>query len=340
MTENSKSTRRYYVYALTTEPEGPFQLDEVFYIGKGIGYRYKDHLKDAIKQRKLNPGKLNKKQKEILKLRRSDFEKHVFILNLELIKDDAFAVESAWIKLIRGIDGTKLANIVGGHHETRVLRRFPDVRPFVTGEFPKMVKRVGIDELSSFSKSKLNRKVVRILVKGSNTDMEQCQTIRLGKVSHVPYRAYHAEVDKSNMIRRRWSIYNPWSDEEARQRAARYWPIGKDWDSAIELMQELAKDGRLELGLLIKDGNATVLRYLWKVKDGLWEQYDWERRRFGFPLGEPIKDDPWLGCKILDKKTGKGFFSAMVDGVGFALAPAHRSNYSRGAAKSSPRSLG
>jgi len=321
MAKNAEYDQRFYVYALTNSSDGRFQSKDVFYIGKGSGHRYKDHLDAAIRQNNLNPKLLTPKQKKILELEEGEYDNHVFIFASGLSEDAALTVEAALIAALTA-DGVKLTNKVKGYHNEQVLRRVPEVRAFVGSE-PLDVEEISIGELNGLSNDDLAGKSIRILIKGTDINLDDGGKVKYkGKVLGVPYRAKHAEIDwETKKIRRKWDIRDPWTDKEARERAARYWTIGKTNGEAIALMQSLAKEGRLQLGLLIEDQGATVLRYLWQIDDLPWEQYGDDnkgKRQFGFPLGESIKEDEWLGCDLKYKNVG--FFRNKQTGIGFAIA--------------------
>jgi len=317
MAKNAEYNQRFYVYALANSSSGLFQSRDVFYVGKGTGRRYRSHLDEAIRQNSLNPKLLTPKQKKICELPEGEYDKHVFIFASELSEEDAWTVEAALIASLTA-DGVKLTNKVKGRHNEKVLRRVPEVRAFIGSE-PLDVEEISIGELNNSSNAKLKGKLIRILVKGTDDDANRYGVKYKKQVPGVPYSAKYAEVNKKTEKKGRgWNIRDPWTDEEARERAARYWPIGRANVEAIALMQSLAKDGRLQLGLLIKDQGATVLRYLWQVDDLPWEQYEWDKQHFGFPLGESIEKDKWLGCEL--RCHDAGFFLNKQDGIGFAIA--------------------
>lgn len=110
-----------YVYMDTTKP-GPYVFDDLsleyepFYIGKGKGSRYKQHIIDS-KNRKLNNKKLYHIHNKILKL-----DNNIKILKIKenILESDAFIYEKKFIALIgrhdRGL-GPLCNNTDGGDGE-------------------------------------------------------------------------------------------------------------------------------------------------------------------------------------------------------------------------------
>lgn len=103
-----------YVYLLTDPRRG----NEVFYIGRGVGDRASQHVKDAHKwerdgrQETANPNKLSR----ILDIETEGFGVGIEILRRDLSVAQAKIVESAAIDLV-GLD--VLENEVGGHDAQR-----------------------------------------------------------------------------------------------------------------------------------------------------------------------------------------------------------------------------
>lgn len=54
--------------------------------------------------------------------------------------------------------------------------------------------------------------------------------------------------------------------------------------------------------------DRSVVRYVCTLDpEGTWEDYP--NKGFGFPMGEPVGDHPWLGKRLVDRATGRGFLN-------------------------------
>jgi len=61
---------------------------------------------------------------------------------------------------------------------------------------------------------------------------------------------------------------------------------------------------RLLLGIP-QPGGQTVVRYAWDLNpDGRWELY-LGSGRWGIPLGDRVRDHPWLGVALYDTRNGR-----------------------------------
>ena len=112
--------------------------------------------------------------------------------------------------------------------------------------------------------------------------------------------------------RRAWDPLAPWSDEEARARCCRYWPIAKD--KVVGWLTDKPLDRPTVLLGGVPDGSETVVRYAWKIDysaktasdPNRWEYYDWGKdSRWGIPIGERVAKHPLLGKKLMEKRNGK-----------------------------------
>jgi hypothetical protein len=103
-----------------------------------------------------------------------------------------------------------------------------------------------------------------------------------------------------------WDLENPWDDDEARERARRYWPIGRD---TVRSWLEDPESMPRHLLLAIPSGADTVVRYAWQIDvDGDWEYHldpDGDWYAWGVPLGRRDHDHRLLGKKLLEDRDGK-----------------------------------
>jgi hypothetical protein len=100
---------------------------------------------------------------------------------------------------------------------------------------------------------------------------------------------------------RGWDAYDPWTDDEARERARRIWRIGagrvRSWIRDPETMP-----AHLLLG--IPYGGQTVVRYAWQIDPlGTWEYYT-DSGYWGVPLGNRVHEHPRLGCVLYETRDG------------------------------------
>lgn len=110
MKDSNNEAKNYYVYLLYDT-----QTKEIFYVGKGKGTRFLDHLKEAQKN-----GDLSVENKKVDKIRQIGEKRFgCTILRQNLNQEEAYQVEAATIDLLRSasyrnIKG-QILNIQSGH---------------------------------------------------------------------------------------------------------------------------------------------------------------------------------------------------------------------------------
>ena len=102
----------FYVYGLIDPRTNKF-----FYIGKGAGNRVFEHERESLN----SPESDKLKLKTIAEIRESGLEVKKVIINCNLTEDEAFAAEAALINAFNYVEGSKLSNIVSGHHSAEAL---------------------------------------------------------------------------------------------------------------------------------------------------------------------------------------------------------------------------
>ncbi|WP_297006003.1 GIY-YIG nuclease family protein [uncultured Corynebacterium sp.] len=318
----------YYVYALSLTPvdEG-FDLRNIFYVGKGKGARWQQHFKDTVtdlRRRDVDATvTLSAKKQTISDLIDAadgdlDIERHAYLVEWSLTEAEALRTEALVIKMMRSY-GNVLTNEVAGHHEAEVLMPAGEVRRFYAAEKAE-IERVRTADLADFLPGgPREREGICVVVKGSSEEMPLSpDIIGDGPVGHF----WDAEAGEpfEDVVRRGWDPRWPWSDDEARERARHYWPVG---DATADILAGIAEDGRLTLAMAITDPRArqTVVRYSWVVDDTdeRWLRY-LGTGRVGFPLGTANNEswDPWLGKCLIREEDGKQLLEAMAGGIGYA----------------------
>lgn len=132
------------------------------------------------------------------------------------------------------------------------------------------------------------------------------------KGNEIPSVALMGRELRDRKKRRPWDPLAPWSDDEARARCCRYWPIAKE--KVVDWLTNKPADRPTVLLGCVPDGNETVVRYAWKIDytarkasdPNRWQYYDWGKNsRWGIPIGKRILDHPLLGKKLMEKRNGK-----------------------------------
>ncbi|MFT3662705.1 MAG: GIY-YIG nuclease family protein [Gordonia sp. (in: high G+C Gram-positive bacteria)] len=244
-----------YVYLLTKNPAvgTSLNLDDVFYVGKGRGLRWAQHFAEARKAIARGDGRLSAKHlaiREILANTDSDdlnFEDYAYIVKGGLDEQSALTLEALTIELLRKA-GVDLTNIVAGHHSSAMLKPAAEVRRYYSAE-PFIVEEISAGEKSRPSSladfrpggTRSGESVV-VVVKGSTETMARYEDVRTGEEGRF---AGSLRAEKRNRVeggRRGWNPDDPWTDEEARDRAEHYWPVSP---KTAGTLRSIARDGRL-----------------------------------------------------------------------------------------------
>lgn len=349
MSSNSER-KNYYVYALSKTPvgEGGFDPASIFYVGKGKGLRWTQHFRDAQKAIEAldeDPtvtlsGKLTSIKDLKLDPKASGggridaFERHAYMIKTNLTEEQALVLEALAIELLKK-SGIELTNEVSGHHAAELLKPAAEVRRYYSATRID-VDRVRVNELEEFLPGGARGDhQLTIVVKGSTEDMSKYDDLFLDELEEGDplIEEFFGDRDQNprfgngrvtasignrmESVRPGWNPDEPWTDEEARERARHYWPIKA---SNVEILHKIAADDRLSLRMLIQDPRAgqSALRYSWKVDpDGDWLDYG---SRVGIPLGESYgeDEDDTLATTPHRSDDGKQLLEAQSNGIGYA----------------------
>lgn len=318
----------YYIYGLvdpTELKEGVSAsnysnvLASIFYVGKGSGYRMDSHLEQVQSEMELissESGLLGRKARKILSL----LENGIRPKSVKLVADlsdenEAYRVESFAIEAVNAMRGAfgrdPLTNAVKGHGVA-----MEDMDNFMNRlEVEDLIVDFTADELS-------------ILVKGTAEDLVSCEYIENPDGSVIDYIefplalknkiAVMSEIEGSGVSRRGWDVTHPWTNDEARARASRFWPLGKDQVSSW-LSDSAGAPRYLMLG--IEEGKSTVVRFVFPIlRDEKWEYYPggqnelgtW-KPRWGLPLGDPVVEHPYLN-RVLKQRNTNGQTTQVLHG--------------------------
>lgn len=321
----------YYVYALSTIPARGkgFNPNDIFYVGKGKGLRWSQHFAEA--RRAIDSGlELSTKHAAIKTIFAEsddelDYEDHVYIVKGGLDEPAALTLEALTIELLRN-SGVPLTNVVSGHHSGALLKPAAEVRKYYSAEL------LVVEAVSAVTKAEIGRAEIADFVLGGSRESDRLTVVVKGSADSIPLYEDRTRADVAarfgggvvadigNRVddgRRAWDPSDPWTDEEARERAHHYWPVRP---AAVEMLMGIAADGRLSLAMLVVDKRAgqSAVRYEWHVDSeaGVWLDYG---DRIGFPLGAAIDaHDSWVGRSLVRKHDGKQILEAHASGIGFA----------------------
>lgn len=102
----------FYVYGLIDPRNHQF-----FYIGKGTGNRVFEHERESLD----SPESEKLKLKTITEIKKQGLDVEKVIINSNLSENEAFAAEASLINAINYVSGSRLTNIVSGHHSSEAL---------------------------------------------------------------------------------------------------------------------------------------------------------------------------------------------------------------------------
>ncbi|CAM4340674.1 MULTISPECIES: LEM-3-like GIY-YIG domain-containing protein [Corynebacterium] len=324
----------YYVYFLMKEPvTEPFKLENVIYVGKGKHNRWRQHFEATVKKEASNE-ELSEKEEALREIMDrhggdKDVENFAYSVQWGLDESSALRLEALLIKILAKQPGVELKNAAAGHHQGEVFLPVGEARRYF-GREDLVVERVAAGELGSFLPgSSRGEDDLCILVKGTSKELGP---IRREVVLNMPPQVEGAvpveAVPEEDAYRRGWDPTEPWTLEEASERARRYWSISAE---NVQVLRAIADDGRLRLAMLVRDPQhrKSVVRYTWQVEPGgdwfeYWGPTDEEGYRksgkYGVPLGRAFaeSEDDWLG-KSPVRDDGDQFLATLTAGIGYAV---------------------
>jgi hypothetical protein len=147
------------------------------------------------------------------------------------------------------------------------------------------------------------------------TNADSLEAKRHEPVEAIDERIVVMSEGKPAGLRPGWNPNEPWTAEQAHERAHRYWPFDGDrvraWLEHPETCPDL-------LVALVPDSGRSVVRYVWPIdKSGVWHKYPSVDGRWGIPVlrpNEPLADHPLLG-KVPRTDDGFGILRNHSSGV-------------------------
>lgn len=282
----------FYVYGIIDPTELPErttslaeQLAAVIYVGKGTRLRSEDHATEArtLLEREVEDGAVaadyGRKLNRLIGLFRAGTPPQSVKLasgfdNGDAYKVEAFAIEA--INALRLAHGREpLTNAVKGHGVA--------IEPLVQYEARMLTERIEVSDRNGKGQ-------LAILVSADLDDSSNAE-YQVGDAAYLPTelqqlagRVNWMEWAEDVPARRAWDVHMPWSDEEARERARRFWKLGADnvrqWIERPE-----TAPAHLLLGVKESQRSPTTIRYAWHIDpNGTWECYTGSN--VGVPLGD------------------------------------------------------
>ena len=321
---------RYYVYALIDPIEyrkTGSQLLSVIYVGKGLKDRVAHHEKAEIAalEAAANTVSMAGSKADRIRFLLGSGERIPSVMLSSGIEteQDAYRVEAIAMELIgrllRAYGQQPLGNLTPGHGQSKGLEVSGSSQIFgeTSGEPLAVIPSADGDDfewtpvwralLASTSSRASWREVIKsktLLVKGTaepmlgGTHLPATDDGSLGEQDRVLWKATAITQD-SEFERRGYDPDAPWTDHEARGRAARYWPIGRarmvEWLSDPSLIPE-------HLLLAIPGNGGTTVRYAWSIDSGGVFEYYPEMGRWGLPLGDRVLTHAALGKTLVEDK--------------------------------------
>lgn len=279
----TKSNKLIYIYVLVDQDKFQRSKDIIksaIYVGKGTGARMDAHIQEAKlalqDKSRLDTASNPEKVKQLVAMLEEGKQIKAYRISAGYSTDeDAFIAEALAITLINSSrsEDERLLNAVSGHGSTKITDM---VEHFLFA---------GCTDVTLPETSDTSAIFVKV---GGDGDFYKHEHEEEEKISGIT-KMSEGQVKKSKKrreekleIRRGWDPMEPWNNEEATERARRYWPFKEE--RVIEWINNPAKRPKF-LFAGIKDGNKTVVRYIWEI--------DWSKNlehypgnRWGFPLKE------------------------------------------------------
>lgn len=289
----------YYVYGLIdpTElqdgiPSLADQLAAVIYVGKGSKLRSEDHAIEArsiLEQEAEKPeikATYGRKLDRLIALFRAGTPPQSVKLSAGFAEEiDAYSVEAFAIEAINALREARgrdpLTNAIKGHGVA--IEPLVQYEARLDAEEVEVADRYGAGQLAILVKADLSESGDGEYRAGDPFNLP-------AKVRHLSARINYMEQVRALPARRPWDLHLPWTDEEARTRARRYWPLGA---ANVGSWIKDPTSGPSHLLLAVKDGRNTTIRYAWHLdQNGDWEAY--YGSKWGVPLGEADDHHPLL----------------------------------------------
>ncbi len=304
-----KKPKLIYVYALVDGERFkryPDIVREALYIGKGTGSRMSEHMSEVLTHLDSDQGSEgappSRKIKALMDAVKSGRKiKAIRISAGYLTDEDAFRAEALAITMINAYRSSSkkelLLNAVNGHHAQRIA----DMKEhFLYAQSEDEFLPTKPDEYA-------------ILVKTSDHESSDQHWAPLKKsFTHkkelIPM-VTAMSPRRGKKARRAWDPLDPWSPEEAHDRAQRYWPF-----KTSTVVEWLAGEKNRPTWLFagVPDGGDTVVRYAWRIDWGKnWQFFlmnsETGTGKWGIPVERPeeLTLHPLLGRRLMEERTGK-----------------------------------
>lgn len=303
----------YYIYGLV-DPDVNVsanaalseRLAAVFYVGKGTGNRMDQHGFEAQKLieddlvDELDVERQRKLRRCVEILQSGGKVQTIKLMGGFEREEDAYRAESFAIEAVNAVRAEtgreRLTNAVAGHGiSTESLETYFD--------------RLHVEDVVT----SLDAEYESILVKGTSEDMESGNYVaapvsEFEGNANIPQDvrdaiAFMQQVDGAPILRRRWDRHQPWSDEEARERGRRYWPI--DRARVFSWVRGESNPPKYLMLAIPEAQGRTVVRYVWEIDPSQkWEIY--AGGRWGIPLGDAVEDHPYINKSLrVESESGK-----------------------------------
>ncbi len=303
---------------LITEPPtvGAFDLANVLYVGKGAGYRWQDHFREAL--REASSAKATAIRKALgAEPRAWLVERHALVVAGHLSESEAFRLEAVMLHLAGGT--SSVTNVVAGHRTAELMVPAYDARVFFGAEDLAIDRwEVAREPRQADLLDGGPPGAVVFVVKGGARSFTDPAWQRTKEPGRFKNSIVMATCDEPAVERRGWDPHHPWSAEEAGARACRFWTGSK---ASVELWQQLITQRSGYLALVVEDprDKRSAVRYVWAIdSEGKWEDYG-STVGFGFPLGTLIENHPWLGRHLIKRTDGIGFLKNLQNSPGMAV---------------------
>lgn len=329
----------YYVYALIdplTYRQTGSQVQSILYVGKGTKNRALQHEKDELKalEKAANSIPMAGSKAERIRTILSSGERVLSIMlatgfNTE---NDAYRAESMAMELVdrllRAYGREALGNLTPGHMqrqgmETGIAPEHGAASGQVFSDPARPAPSPGKESGDPFAftpvaQALLASTAVRvdwrealaskvILVKGTAEEMVGGSHASIDDQGTLG-SPYNVVWKDSNFLRGHeftrpgFDPDDPWDDQLARERGARYWPLGKrtvtGWLDEPSTMPE-------HLLLAIPGNGGTTVRYAWRIDTEQPFEYYPEMDRWGVPLGDRDLAHPALGKTLTEARPGR-----------------------------------
>lgn len=332
---------RWYVYALI-DPivyrQTGSQLLSVLYVGKGTKDRANQHARDerhALEKSLATLPMTASKSERIRRLLGSGEEVPAVTLSSGFVDEgDAYRAETLAMELISRLLAAHglepLGNTTPGHGQSAGMTiagqpqvlggpKGPALTPAAVLDEPQFQLRSVRDALHASTSRRVDWRSAGVIPRATILVKGSAEAIPGGSHAALPLDALPptladvadrivprdtAILPGSEFDRRGYDPDDPWTDHEARERAARYWPFApatvREW-----LLDN--QSGPVDLLLAVPATGGTTVRYAWQIDRTAAFEFFPDTGRWGIPLGKPLLGHPARGlCLVEDRGNRAG----------------------------------